>query len=362
MYWKKQPVIEQNILIEILNQDILKISEKDIIKKCQLITSNRYCSYFHKTGKNKGLICGTVSKSNNGRCYTHSRKKNKNEIKNVKTYNKIVITVDIKLFIIFTKLYKYNNFLPLGNDMSTIFDNNLFVTKHLFIVSKETYDFINNFLFNSYKKTYRNNNLNIEIVEKNQQLNILPNINILKKSKKNKSKPRPRKIFKLNKNTKLNNIKDKMEVTLNMLDEKVPKKELAYTFLLLFKENKDLFKVYINLILSNINIFFKNVNLEIILNIWKNDIEYIQYERVLIYSDNNYNNIIEKVFSYVKGNYKLIPEDLKVLWVDFNRNSVIPYYNKYNIEFYKSGIKIYHIKDNKKQNPLPIDKITVLYY
>lgn len=359
MYWKRQPIIKENILLNVLNQNNNNTFEHDILKRCQSITSYNYCKYVHKNGKNKGLICGSVSKQKNGKCYTHSRHKCK--FVNKKDNNqkkKIIINIDINLIIMFVLLYKNKKYITY-NDHYIKIPTNLISCKYIFIIQKKKYDIIKNLLFNYYDKK-EENFLNIKNVENNQQFINSKNKSTQKKTKKKKNKSK--KVIKLNNNINVNDIKSKMEMTLNIFDEKVPKNELCYTLHLLFKENLKLFKVYINIILSNIDVFFNNVSMEIISKIWKQNIEYIQYNHVLIYSDNNHDDIIEKIFSYVKANYNIIPEYVKVLWVDFYKNSVIPYTNKYHIECYKSGISIYDKRDSKRQTPLPLDKLTILYY
>lgn len=107
MYWKKQPIIDTSILLDILNQNINNYPKHEILRRCQLITNNNYCNYIHRSGKNKGFICGTISKNKNGRCYTHSRNKSKfnNEIQIKKEKNnqnpKIIIEINIYLIILF---------------------------------------------------------------------------------------------------------------------------------------------------------------------------------------------------------------------------------------------------------------------
>lgn len=178
-----------------------------------------------------------------------------------------------------------------------------------------------------------------------------------KKKKKNKFK----KVIKIYDNININDIKKNIEITLNTFNEKVPKDEMAATLHILYKENKKLFKKYVNIILSNINMFFQDVNIDILNQIWKNVIEYIPYKKVLIYDSNN-DNIIEKVFGYIRNNSELIPEHVNILWIDYNNNNIIQYDKKYKIETYKSGISIYGNNDIKKLNPLPLDKLTLLYY
>lgn len=181
--------------------------------------------------------------------------------------------------------------------------------------------------------------------------------NIKKKRKKNKIK----KVIKIYDNINIYDIKKNIEITLNTLNVKVPKDEIAATLHILFNENKKLFKKYVNIILSNIDIFFKDVNTDILNKIWKNNIEYIQYKKVLIY-DNNNDNIIEKVFGYIRNNSEFIPEDVNILWIDYDKNIIVKYNKKYKIETYKYGITIYNNDDIKKLKPLPIDKLTILYY
>lgn len=346
MYWKRKPIIDERILLDVLNQYTNNIYSYDILKKCQSITNSNYCNYIHKNGKNKGLICGTISKNKNGKCYTHSRNKKSKKIK---------IEINIDLIIIFSILYnskKYISYDPYKN-YNMQFIEFFKIKKYLFIFTKEIYNIVINLLYEYNTK----NNVGFphnKNVDKNQQLKL--------KNKKKKNKKKIKKIIKLNNNIKLNKLKDNIEITLNLFNEKVPKNELTYTLHLLFKENIKLLKIYVNIILSNINYFFNNVEMEILLKIWNNDIEYIQYKNVLIFNDTNHNDIIEKIFYYVKGNYNLIPDYIKILWIDYYNNSIIPYDKKYNIECCNVGINIYDKKDYKKQNPLPTNKITILYY
>lgn len=373
MYWKRQIIIDNNILLNILNQNLNK-SKHDLLKKCQSITNNNYCNYIHERGKNKGFICGTISKNKSGRCYTHSRNKNnsykisknKNKIKIIKErkqikYDRIIINSEInelKLFNNIVNDISFNNNIPEINNV-------LFKNKIIFIFPKHIYNIIIKMLFNIDNRKLILPNLN---VEKNQQLIINKNEMITdkcslekKKKKKNKKKNKIKKVIRINNNINTKDIKDLMEITLYTLNEKVPKDEMAATLHILLKENPKLFKIYINIILSNINLFFKNVDIDVLLNIWKNSIEYVPYENVLIYNNDN-TNIVEKVFGYLRNNYNYIPQHLKTLWIDFKNNNIVLYSKKYLIDNNKSGIKIYYNKDIKRQNPLPVDKLTVLYY
>lgn len=363
MYWKRQTIIEENLLLEILKK--VTISEDNILKRCQTITSCNYCNYIHKSGKNKGFICGTVSKKKDGRCYTHSRTKkifnNKENIKKEKNNKnkKIIFEINIYLVIIFSVLYKSKKYISYTNHYINQYPELLFVKKYLFIVQKETYNVLIK-LYDNYKTQQNTTFSNIKNVENCQQ-----NLKYSEKSlknKKKKNKKRIKKVLNVKNDINLNDLKNNTELTLTLLDEKACKVELAYTLHLLFKENIKLFKVYLNIILSNIDIFFNNTDMEILSKIWKNNIEHVLYKRVLIFSDNNLNDIIEKIFSYVKGNHNLVHDYVKVLWIDFYKNSVVPYNKKYHIDFYKSGINIYDNKDVKKKTPLPLNKLTILYY
>ena len=369
MYWKRQIIIDNNILLNILNQNV-KFSKDDILKKCQSITNNNYCNYIHERGKDKGFICGSISKNKSGRCYTHSRNKSnpyrtvkkENELKIVKRKkvienNKIIINSEIKELKIFNIV---NNML--FNNIPCI-NNICFKNKIIFIFPKHVYNIIIKILFNIDNKFLILSNLN---VEKNQQLIINKNEIITDKcsleKKKKKKKTKIKKVIRINNNINTKIIKDLMEITLYTFNEKVPKDEMYATLHILLKENPKLFKIYINIILSNINLFFKNVDIDVLSKIWKNNIEYIPYENVLIYSNDNYDDIIEKVFGYVRNNYDHIPQHVKILWVDFDKNNIVLYSKKYLIDNNKTGIKIYYNNDIKRQNPLPIDKLTVLYY
>lgn len=185
---------------------------------------------------------------------------------------------------------------------------------------------------------------------------------LFSEQKKKKKKTKVKKVVKINNNINIEEIKKLIDITLNTFDENAPKDEIVATLHILLKEEVKLFKIYINIILSNINLFFKNVDTDVLLKIWKNSIEYVPYDKVLIYNNDNNSNIIEKVFSYLRSNYKYIPQHVKVLWVDYNKNNIIQYEKKYSIDNNKPGIKIYNKDDTKKETPLPIDKITVLYY
>lgn len=363
MFWKREPKIDKLFLLNILNQDINYMSKKDILTRCQSITSNNYCNYIHKHGKDKDLICGIISKNKNSRCYTHSRSKNnyhdKNNSKSKLKVIKVMKKSDEEKYLkngilIFKKLNNLTFFKQFNNIYHT--KEILFKSKLLFLFPKYIYNIIFEFIFN---------------VEKNQQhiklLEFTPNkLNnsntIIKKKKKNKKTKKIKKIRKINENVDINIIKEKMEITLYNFNMKVSKDEIAATLHILLKENPKLFKVYINIILSNIDTFFKDVDINTLDKIWNNNIIHIQYEHVLIYSDNDYSNIIEKVFGYVRNNYSIIPHHVKVLWVDYNNNNIIMYEKKYSIETYKSGISIYNKDDTKKETPLPLDKITILYY
>jgi hypothetical protein len=360
MFLKREPKINELFLLNILNQDVNNMSKNNILMKCQSITSNNYCNYIHKHGKNKDLICGIISKNKNSRCYTHSRSKNKYHDKNdskiklkvMKVIKKSDENINLKNeTLIFKKLYNLTIFKQFNNiyHIKEIF----FKSKLLFIFPKYIYDVIFNFLF-----IVEKNRQNIKLLE--FAPNKLNNSNALIKKKKKTKKIK--KIIKLNENTDINIIKEKIEITLCTFDMKVPKDEMAGTLHILLKENKKLFKVYINIILSNIDIFFENIDNNAFDKIWNNNIKHIQYEHVLIYSDNDYSNIIEKVFVYVRNNYNSIPQHVKVLWVDYNNNNIIMYEKKYYIDNNKTGIKIYNKNDTKKVTPLPLDKITVLYY
>lgn len=370
MFWKRDIIIDNNILLNILNK-LENNSKDDLLKKCQYITNNKYCNYIHERGKNKGFICSTISKNKSGRCYTHSRNKNnsykmpkiENKVKIIKErkkniYNKIIINSEINELKIFNNIV-YN---MLFNNIPCIHDF-LFKNKIIFIFPKHIYNIIIKMLFNiDDNRKLILPNLN---VEKNQQLIINKNEMITDKcsleKKKKKKKNKIKKVIRINNNINTKDIKDLMEITLYTLNEKVPKDEIAATLHILLKENPNLFKIHINIILSNINLFFKNVDIDVLLKIWKNSIEYVPYENVLIYNNDN-TNIVEKVFGYLRNNYNYIPQHLKTLWIDFEKNNIVLYSKKYLIDNNKSGIKIYYNKDIKRQNPLPVDKLTVLYY
>lgn len=374
MFWKRQVIIDNNILLNILNQN-LNNSKYDLLKKCQSITNNSYCSYIHERGKNEGLICGSISKNKSGKCYTHSRNKNnsgkkfenQNKLKIVKEikpnkYNRIIVSIEIKELKLFNSIVKYISFcnIPLINNI-------LFKKKIIFIFPEYIYNIIIRILYNIDNKKAI---LPPPNVENNQQLiinedNMITkkyNIDGKKKKKIKKKKNKSKKVIKIDNNINVKYLKDLMQTTINTFELKVPKDEIEATLYILFKENIKLFKIYISIILSNLNMFFKNVEIDILNKIWKNNIEYIPYKKVLIYNNYNSDNIIENLFGYIRNNYELIPQDVKILWVDFDNNNIVIYNKKYIIDDSKTGIKIYNKKDNKKETPLPLDKLTVLYY
>lgn len=372
MYWKRQIIIDNNILLNILNQNE-KNSKDDILKKCQSITNNTYCNYIHERGKDKGFICGTISKNKTGRCYTHSRNKNnlyritKKELKIVKCVLQNHDDKKNKIKIFSSQMSKNENKIIINSE---IFLNNIpsiidicFKNKLIFIFPKHVYNIIIKILFNIDNNFLILQNLN---VEKNQQLIINKNKMITNKcsleKKKKKKKTKIKKVIRINNNINIKDIKNLMEITLYTFDEKVPKDEIACTLHILLKENIKLFKIYVNIILSNMNLFFKNVDIDVLLKIWRNNIEYIPYEKVLIYNNDNNGNIVENVFSYLRNNYDYIPQNVKILWVDFEKNNIVLYSKKYLIDNNKAGIKIYYNNDIKRHNPLPIDKLTILYY
>ena len=372
MYWKKNSIIEENILLSILNTNSNNIPGDNILKKYQSITSCNYCNYIHKHGKNKGLICGTISKSKNGKCYTHSRNKANcnNKLKMIEKKSIEIKKKELKIIVERNNIKVFNLYFIqkhiLFYNINSIKNNNLFKIKTLFIFQKHIYDIIMQILFDV-KNNITNTILTIPDVEKNQQSTILrikdeDTSTTSKKHNSKKNKKKTKKIINVKNKINLNVLKTNINLTLTFFDEKVDKEELRYTLHLLLKENIKLFKVYVNIILSNMNIFFDNVNMDLIFKIWKDNLEFIPYSRVLIFNDNSYKDIIEKVFGYVKGNYNIILESEKILWVDFYKNSIVPYTKKYNIDCCKSGINIYDNKDVKKENILPLHKLTILYY
>lgn len=366
MFWKREPKIDELFLLNILNQDINDMSKNNILIKCQSITSNNYCNYIHKHGKNKDLICGIISKNKNSRCYTHSRRKNKYHDKNNEKSKLKVIKVMKKSdeenylkngFLIFKKLNNLTFFKQFNNIYHT--KEFFFKSKFIFLFPKYIYNIIFEFIFNVEK-----NRQHIKLLE--FAPNKLNNSNTLikkkKKNKKTKKTKKIKKIRKINENIDINIIKEKMEITLYNFNMKVPKDEVVATLHILLKENIKLFKIYINIILSNIDTFFKDVDINTLDKIWKNIIEYVPYNKVLIYNKYNNDNIIENVFGFIRNNYELIPQDVNILWVDFDNNNIVIYNKKYIIDNNKTGIKIYNKDDTKKQTPLPLDKINVLYY
>lgn len=357
MYWKKPLIIKKEYLINMLNV----MEDMNEIYKCQSITNNNYCNYIHKWGKNKNLICGTVSKNGNGRCFTHSRNNSEKTkfkkiiIKKFK-YNKTntlkwdsIQLINTPLFDIF---YHVNN--------SNIFMNERFsIFKTIFFFTKDTYNLIKEILLNNYNFD-KNKNVDNILQIKNTEENVehIENTGTIKKRKKNRSKKKIRKIIKVKEEVDSGIITEKIVETLESFEEIRDYNEVYITSKILFDENKTLFKLYINIILSNINFYFKNVNMDLLLNIWKDTINYVKYEKVLIYSDDN--NLIKEVFGYVRCNYELIPKHIDVLWV--NNNSIVPYDKKYVIDKLNAGIKIYNKNDTKKEKPLNADVLTILYY
>lgn len=379
MYWKRDPIIDELLLLNILNQDINNMSKNNILMKCQSITSNNYCNYIHKHGKNKDLICGVISKNKNNRCYTHSRKKNKYydnskiKLKIIKVTLKSDKNIDLKNeILIFKQLYNLSKCILFSNIYPI--KENFFKSKILFIFPKYIYDIILDIF-----SIVENNQQNIKLINKKEDIpntkllefntgkfnnpnTSIKSVEIINSSPKKKNKKKMKKVIRINNNISTNNIKRKMEITLNTFEEKAPKDEIAATIYILFKENIELFKVYINIILSNIDMFFKDIDINTLSKIWNSNIEYIQYERVLIYSDNNYSNIVEKIFGYIRNNYRFIPEDVNILWLDHDKNIIVQYNKKYFIDLNKTGIKIYNNSDYKRQTPLTDDKLTILYY
>lgn len=354
MIWRRPSLINENFLLTILHENIN--NKTYILNKCQSITSPDYCNFVHKNGKNKGYICGTISKHKNGRCYTHSRNKKYRKTKMFFEFN--IITV-----ILFIKLYKKQKYISYKNYENIFLNANYLINIDIIIFQKETYNIIVNSLYINNEVYHELDFQKFKIVEKNKQIKISEinnSLNQYKKSKKKKKNKKNKKILKLIKNIKLDIILEKLEHTFDFFEGKDDKNDLYICLNILFKENKKLFIIFINIILSNVNLFFKDINMNIFMNIWRNITEHKQYERVLIYSDIKDEDIVGEVFSYVRNNYELIPESNQILWI--RNNSIIPYYRKYNIKFDKNGIKIYYFKDITNNNPLPLHDLIILYY
>lgn len=354
MFWKRPSLINEKFLLTILHGN--NNNKTYILNKCQSITSVDYCDYVHKNGKNKGFICGTISKHKNGRCYTHSRNK-----KYKKT--KMFFEFNIRTVMLFINLYKKQKYIPYKNYENIFLNKNFLINIDIIIFQKETYNIIINSLYINNKIYHELDFQNFKIVEKNQQIKnsvINNSLNQHKKSKRKKKNKNNKKILKLNKNIKLDIILEKLEYTFDFFEEKNDKNDLYISLSILFKENKKLFIIFINIILSNTNLFFKDINMDIFMNIWRNITDYREYERVLIYSDIKNEDIVGEVFSYVRNNYELIPESNQILWI--RNNSIVPYYRKYNIKCDKKGIKIYYFKDINNNNPLPLHDLIILYY
>lgn len=354
MFWRRPSLINEDFLLTILHGNIN--NKRYILNKCQSITSFDFCNYVHKNGKNKGFICGTISKNKNGRCYTHSRNKKYRKTKIFFEFN--IITI-----ILFINLYNKQKYIPYKSYENIFVNTNFLMNMDIIIFQKETYNIIVNSLYNNNKIHHELDFQKIEIVEKNQQIKNSEKNNSLNRFKKQKNKKKnknSKKILKLNKNIKLDIILEKLERTFDFFEEKDDKNGLYISLSILFKENKRLFIIFINIILSNINLFFKDINMDIFMNIWTNITEYMNYERVLIYSDIKNEHIVGEVFSYVRNNYELIPESNQILWI--RNNSIVPYYKKYSINCNKKGIKIYYLKDINNNNPLSLHDLIILYY
>lgn len=267
-----------------------------------------FCKHKNQKGKNKNLYCGRKTRNHREYCFQHYYDNKKKDLK---------------------KLYNNNKCLIKKNEEN----------KNGLIEPKLPDEKIEDKEGSVYPKI-------------NEKENDEENINIKKKKKKPK-----RKVINFKPNISANDIKQRMTTTL------VNFREIGDVFGFsqkLLIENKELFNVYIRLILSNIDLFFKNVNKTILHDIWKDIITYENYEKVNIYSNISEEGILGKLYYYVKNKVNLIHESNKILWI--NKNSVVPYYKKYNIETYNNGIKIYNIKDTKKENPLPLDKLFLIYH
>lgn len=218
MYWKKPLIIKKEYLINMLNV----MEDMNEIYKCQSITNNNYCNYIHKWGKNKNLICGTVSKNGNGRCFTHSRNNSEKTkfkkiiIKKFK-YNKTntlkwdsIQLINTPLFDIF---YHVNN--------SNIFMNERFsIFKTIFFFTKDTYNLIKEILLNNYNFD-KNKNVDNILQIKNTEENVehIENTGTIKKRKKNRSKKKIRKIIKVKEEVDSGIITEKIVETLESFEE-----------------------------------------------------------------------------------------------------------------------------------------------
>lgn len=359
MYWKKDKNIPLNLNILLKDNNI-----NFDIKEISFSLDNSYCRYIHRTGKHKGSICGTISKINNGRCYRHDRKNIKRPKKNKKDVN-----FNKKYYLCLTYLYRRINFIEYNTNKNinlAFYDNIIVPINYIIFINKKVFNLIIKILYPFLINGQNNDQIiskKIESVENNKQMDQdldCKKENIINISKKKKTKNKKvKKIFRIKENIKLDIILNKIKDTFNEFDE-IYEDEVFISSKILFDENKLLFKIYINIILSNIHLFFKNTNKDILINIWKDVADYIKYEKVLIYSNIGMDNMIKEIFGYVRNNYNLIPKHNKILWI--KNNSVVPYNKKYNIDLVNSGIRIYELKDNNKNNPLPLDTLKILYY
>lgn len=348
-----QSLLKDNneIIFNFLKNEFLNILKDGIVEDIKMEIYD--ILFKNNNKKTKSKICGFKRTRQRGTCKRltncllcpYHLKKNEKEYKNILLPDKISSG----------NLYGSEN-ITIENSEDKNFNNSYYTTY---------IDYLNDIYYNYDEIIYKNAILDneIKILE-----NIDPDIfiydiliDIKKIIKTENKKKKIKKVIKIYDNININDIKKNIEITLHTFKVKVPKDELAATLHILFNENKTLFKMYINIILSNTDIFFQNINIDILNKIWKNIIEYIPYKKVLIY-DNKKDNIIEKIFGYIRNNYELIPKDVNILWIDHNKNNIIKYNKTYSIETYKSGISIYNNNDIKKQNPLPLHKLTLLYY
>ncbi len=341
-----QSLLKDNnkILLDFLKNEFVYIVKDGIVKDIKMEIYNMI--FKNDIAKSKSKTCGFIRTRKRGTCKRltnyllcpYHLKKLKKEHENILLPDKIPSGKLSGSEDITTKITEESNSVKLDININSSYYDEIKILENI------DPDIFNYEIIMNIKNTMEiKNNINSE--------------NIKKKKKKNKIK----KVIKIYDNININDIKNKIEITLHTFKAKVPKDEVAAALHILFDENKQLFKKHVNIILSNIDIFFKDINTDILNKIWKNVIEYIPYENVLIY-DNNNDNIIEKVFGYIRNNYLDIPKEVKILWIDHDKNIIIQYNKKYKIENYKTGISIYSNNDVKKQNPLPLDKLTLLYY
>lgn len=346
------------------------ISNENIMK----FLKKGFCRYKNIKGKNKNKYCGRKTRGCREYCFQHYYNINKQFI-NKKPYNtKCLIKKKITNYVSINYKININHFKYPSSPLISFlyYDINIrnmyfFKFKNVFIISDEIYQIIYK-MFNIYNNNMKlieypkNKTTPINVIDgktneqiKKVEYQIPVNLRNVKKRKKTKTK----KIVNFKNNVNTNDIKEKFIETLCIFNQ-IYEDEVFISSQILFSENKQLFNLYIRIILSNINLFFKDVNIDILNNIWKDIVIYEKYDKVILFSNIEKNKIIEEVFSYVRNNFNLIPDDNKLLWI--NNNNIVLYHKKYNIEKYNNGIKIYSLEDTGKNNPLQLNKLIILYY